>query len=105
MYEECYPFGNEIADDTSLSKLFLRYPPSINISDFKYLFDPNDSRANKLVTLITVAGKTYGYHLLYMTLREDTKNIPSRKDSVRRLEEKGNTCTFIHYDQLGHKRR
>lgn len=91
----CYPSVEATVDDASLSKLFLRYNPSLKPSELKYLFSPGESSASKLFTLRTIGGETYGYHLLYMTLREDKKDIPSRKDAVFNLEITGNN--WVNY--------
>lgn len=86
VYDKCYPSSvKEVADDSSLSKLLLRYhpPPLMSPSVLEKHFGSNVSRAHKLVTLLSIGGE-YGYHLLYMALREDGK-----KKAVEELEETG----------------
>ena len=84
VYDKCYPSSvKQVVDHSSLSKFLLRYHPPLTPSVLKNLFHPNESRASKLVTLLNIGGE-YGYHLLYMALREDDK-----KKAVHELEETG----------------
>lgn len=89
VYDLCFPTVKDTVDYTSLSKFLLKFHPEIGVNESLQLFHPNYSPGSKLVNLLTMGGTTYGYHLIYLALREDRADKPGRKEAVELLESTG----------------
>ena len=90
VYDICYDeFLKETVDDASLSKFLLKFHPSIGPNSQLTLFGPPNSPGSKLSNLLCMGGDEYGYHLVYLALREDDKPDSGRIKAIEALERTG----------------
>ena len=90
VYDLCYDnFLKETVDDASLSKFLLKFHPSIGPNSQLSLFGPPNSPGSKLSNLLCMGGDEYGYHLVYLALREDDKPDSYRTRAIEALERTG----------------
>ena len=98
VYDLCYDeFLKETVDDTSLSKFLLKFHPSISPNNQLNLFGPPNSPGSKLSNLLCMGGDEYGYHLVYLALREDDKPDLDRIKAIEALERTGWFTVSLFY--------
>jgi hypothetical protein len=89
VYDSCYETIKDTIDYSSLSRFLLKYHPDIGVHESLQMFGQSNSPAGRLYNLLKMGGNKYGFHLVYLALKEDDPSKPGRKEAIAKLEETG----------------